>query len=101
MEEPQDLVSKHIRFLPNQITFLETEIHQDISTATRKVINERMNNKRDKIIENHLTTFAIGMIFIFLSLLMHQVIIVATMMMVGVIYICYTTFSLIQWRLSK
>ena len=104
MEEPQDLISKHIRFSPEQIDFLEKKIDEEISSATRKVVKEKMSNTKVDVINRHLFIFGMGVIIIFLSLLFvfvtYQPLITASMMMVGIVYICYTMFSIIQWRLS-
>ena len=59
MNEPEDLVSKHIRFYPSQLTFLES-IHEDVSSATRKVIHKQMNQKRYESVHKALILFAFG-----------------------------------------
>jgi len=66
MDPPSDLISRHIMFYPQHITFLET-IDDNISTATRKAITVLMQQKQNIKIERQLLIFAIGLMFIGIS----------------------------------
>jgi len=100
MEEPQDLKRYQILFSPLDISYLE-KINENISTATRKLVHDSRNQKKNQILDRHLMIFAIGLLFIAFSTLMTHQFIIAIIAGIGIIYIVYSTTSIVRWKLRK
>jgi succinate-acetate transporter protein len=99
MEEPQELVSKHIRFYPSQLSHLE-RINNDISVATRKLVEKDMNQKKNQFIEKYMVLFAIGLLVITFATLQTIVVFMAVQMAIGVVFLVHSVMRIFLWRLN-
>jgi len=101
MEEPEELVTNSIKLLPKHMNFLKTIDNNNLSSANRKAIDELISIKKNKILDKHLLFFAIGLMIIIFSTLMADLFVMAFVAGIGIAYVCYSTVSIIFWRLRK
>ena len=89
MDEPQDLIRHQILFYPKQLKFLG-DIDENISTATRKIIDNQMKDNKNQIYEKYLLIFAFGIIFIVFSSFITNLLFSIIIMFIGIVYIGYS-----------
>lgn len=100
--EPQDLVFKHIKFLPKHIAFLEKEFdNNNISNACRLAIEKLMVNHKNLFLEKYLLIFAFGLVLIVFGTVTLPLYVSATFLSLGVIFIMYSIVMLTFRRIGK
>ena len=100
MEEPEELVQTNFTMLPRHINILKT-VNNNLSAANRKVIEEYDTIRKNKVLDKHLLFFAIGLMIIIFSTLMADLFVMALAAAIGIAYVCYSTVSIVIWRLRK
>jgi len=85
VQEPQELVSKHVRFSPLHISFLE-KIDDDISVANRKALDMQIKRQKNNI-GKPLFLFVFGLVFIFFGSMLHLLAWSATAYGTGAVFI--------------
>jgi len=89
MEEPQDVIDRHIKLFPTQISFLES-IDENISNATRKVIDTQIKKNKNQYLEKYLLLFAFGIVFIVFSSFINDLLFALIVLFIGIVYIGYS-----------
>jgi len=100
MEIPQEAVQKTITFFPKHISYLEKIDGNNISNATRQIVEQAMLKERKQYFERYVSLFAFGVIFLALALFSGLLLFMILLIFVGVAFIGYSAGMVIvsEWR---
>lgn len=98
--EEDNQIRATIRFYPEHFEHLKS-INENVSSATRKLIEKDIKQDKYQFLERYMVLFAIGLMVITFATLITVPLFMGLQMAIGVVFLVYSVMRIFLWRINQ